>query len=127
MNWDRWGGLQGNLVKCERYFNEDPCWMRAFQIWRLVHQMAAFTNHPSLIEAREVWKKLMEELDEGKRSEAEAAGKLVSGLAAGLTAGELRRLKKLCTGKPNWRWNPDVLRIVNQVNGRLGQKAHSAT
>lgn len=125
MNWDRWGKLQENLQVCERWFEEDPCWMRSFQVWRLVHQMAAYTQHPELKRAREVWKERMKELDEGEISDREAARKLVTRIAAGLTAGELKRIRRLCKNKPNWRYNPEALRTVRMIDGRFG-KTHSA-
>jgi hypothetical protein len=121
MSWDRWGEFHGNLDKCERYFQEDPCWFRAFQVWRLIHQMAAYTAHPELIRERKRWLARVQELDEGELSDRDAAGKLVTGVQAGLSAGELKRLKKLCVQKPNWKFNPEALKVARQVNARLGR------
>ena len=125
MNWDRWGRLHENLAKVEKWYNEDPCWMRAFQVWRLVHQMAGYTGHPELKEARDEWLVRMKGKDEGEKSEREAAGKLVTHLMAGLTAGELKRIKKLCKNRPNWRYSPNALQVVRQADGRL-KKTHRA-
>ena len=121
MTWDRWGLLQENLVTCNRWFDEDPCWMRAFQIWRLVHQMAGYTQHPALQKARGKWHDIMTDLDEGKVSEIEAACKLVTRIQAGLTAGELKRIRRLCKNKPNWKYNPEALRTIRMIDGRFGK------
>ena len=121
MNWDRWGSLLRNLGLCKRYFDEDPCWMRAYQVWMLVHQMAAYTQHPELLRARDIWRQEMIELDQGELSEREASVKLVTRIQAGLSAGELKRIKRLCKNKPNWKYNPDALRTVRMIDGRFGK------
>ena len=126
MNWERWGGLYKNIDTCDKWFSADPCWFRAFQVWRLIHQMAAYTQHPELLELREVWRERMVGLDEGDKSEREAAGKLVSHLQAGLTAKELKRIRKLCKWKAGWRYNPSALQVIKQVDGRLGKTTHRA-
>jgi hypothetical protein len=100
--------------------------MRAFQVWRLIHQMAGYTQHPELKVARENWRQEMISLDEGELSEREAAGKLVTRIAAGLTAGELKRIRKLCKNKPNWKYNPEALRTVRMIDGRFGKTQQSA-
>ena len=126
MSWERWGRLHENVAKCDKWFDEDPCWMRSYQVWRLIHQMAGYTGDPELIELRDVWLKKMSELDEGEKSDRESAGKLVSYMQAGLTATELKRIRKLCKNKTNWRYNPSALQVIKQVDGRFGKKTHRA-
>jgi hypothetical protein len=126
MNWERWGVLAENIDKCNKWFESDPCWMRAFQVWRLIHQMAGYTGHPELEKLREVWLVRMKELDEGLKSEREASVKLVSYLQAGLTMAELKRIRKLCKYKAGWRYNPSALQVIKQIEGRIGKKANCA-
>jgi hypothetical protein len=85
--------------------------------------MAAYTGHPDIWKARRYWLEVMNDLDEGELSNREAAGKLVTALQAGLTAGELKRIRRLCKNKPNWKFNPEALRTVRKIDGRLGNKA----
>ena len=122
MNWERWGRLHENVSKCGKWFDEDPCWFRAYQVWSLIHQMAGLTGHPGLVKLRDVWLKRMKDLDEGEKSEREAVGKLVSHVHAGLTAMELKRIKQLIKYKGNWKYNPSALQVIKQVEGRLGRK-----
>ena len=126
MNWERWGRLHENVVKCDKWFAEDPCWFRAYQVWRLIHQMAGFTDHPGLRMLEKVWAQRMGKLDEGDKSEREAATKLITHLHAGLTAAELKRIRKLIKYKAGWRYNPAALQVVKQADGRLGKKTHCA-
>jgi hypothetical protein len=126
MNWERWGRLHENVSKCDKWFEEDPGWFRAYQVWMLIHQMAGFTDHPELKKLSVVWLERMKELDEGEKSEREAAVKLISHVHAGLTAAELKRIKKLIKWKGNWRYNPAALQVIKQVDGRLGKTTHRA-
>jgi hypothetical protein len=123
MRWDRWGFVHENVERCHRWFDEDPCWMRAYQVYMLIHQVAAYTGHPDLRREDAWWLRKMKELDVGLAADVYAASKLTTHLDLGLTAGELKRLRKrIRESKPNWKWDPNVKRIIGQIDGRLGRK-----
>lgn len=126
MDWSRWGFVHENMEKCRKYFQKNPGWVRAFRCWNLIHQMAGFTQHPDLIKEREFWRRRMREMDEGELSERKASLDMVTRIDMGLSAGELKRIRRrVKAGRPNWRWNPCAVDTVRQIDARLGkQKAY---
>jgi hypothetical protein len=122
LDWDRWGFVHDNLARLQRYFDQRPIWVRAYRIWRLVHQVAAFTGHPDLVRARDMWHSRLARLDRGELSDREASSDMLSRFDMGLTAGELKRIRRRIVGtKPGWKWNPTAVEKVKQLDARLGR------
>jgi len=121
MRWDRWAFIHDNVAKCKQYYDNRPSWVRAYRIWRLLHQMAGFTQHPDLLKERAYWRQLTKEMDQGDLSDRDASQDTMSHVQMGLTSGELRRIRKLCMSKPQWRWNPRAAEMKERVDVRLGK------
>lgn len=119
MSWQRWGYLHDNLAKCDLYFESKPSWVRAYRVWMLLHQMYSFTEHPDVKKRADEYRQIMAGLDKGHESEMAALQDYTTRIDAGLSAGELKRIKRMCLAKPGWRWNPEAARTVGIINGRL--------
>jgi len=118
MNWGHWKYVQGNVTECRAYFHKDASWVRAFRVWRLLHQMYAFTKHPLLENEVKRWRVTMRFLDKGKESDVLAVGDTNSSLDVGLSARELRLIYKRLRTKPNWRYMEHTYVIGRQLNQR---------
>lgn len=96
-------------------------------MYTLLRQMAGFTGHPDLKKKTEEFRLRMHELDKGRESEVEALKDHVTRLDMGLTPGEMRRIRKRCTGRPGWKWHPNKMMIVSQIDARLkpGRRAQA--
>jgi len=119
MNWCRWGFIHDNMARCDLYFESKPSWVRAYRVWMLLHQMYGFCLHPDIKKRADEYRMRMKELDKGKASELEALADYTTRIDMGLSAGELRRIKRMCVQRPGWRWNPDAMRTVSKVDARL--------